>query len=277
MRQTPNADATDYTSRQRQRRALVTQPPVEQTMALTTPLYMSTGVLDACMLPTKSDFTISLSVQKNGGSLPAVGVTTSLEGVAHSSNDYPRGRVWQSAVWPETLREVQHVSITIELGSQCASRDRLTMNHTFAGLTNYLDEASRVESLRVQLPDAFHFSTAELLEVIQPATILVRCRPDVATRLVDVSAELVEAAVQVRRSHSRNDDTVEQFYSKVRMAARAAGHLHLAGMHSRIEALNHDMAVIMAEVGFVGPGSREKVEAAVRKVDTVLARLMEGL
>ena len=151
------------------------------------------------------------------------------------------------------------------------------MNHTFAGLTNYLDEASRVESLRVQLPDAFHFSTAELLEVIQPATILVRCRPDVATRLVDVSAELVEATVQVRRSHSRNDNTIEELYSKVRMIARAAGHLHLAGMHARIEALNHDMAEIMAEVGFVGPGSREKVEAANGKVCAVLARLMERL
>jgi len=224
-----------------------------------------------------AEFAISLSVRKDKTSLPAIRVETALDGLPHFSSDFPRGRVWQSAVWPEQLREVQHVSVTIELGSQCASRDRIAMNHTFAGLINYLDAASSVESLRIQLLDAHNFTTAELLEVIQPATILVRCRPDVATKLVDISAELIDAAVQARRSHSRSDDTIEEFYSRVRMAARAAGRLHMATLHSRIEKLNHDMAEIMAEVGLVRPGIREKVEVAIGKLDVVLACLMDGL
>jgi hypothetical protein len=37
------------------------------------------------------------------------------------------------------------------------------------------------------------------------------------------------------------------------------------------------MAEIMAEVGFVGPGIREKVEVAIGKLDVVLACLMDGL
>ena len=224
-----------------------------------------------------AEFAISLSVRKDKTSLPAIRVETALDGLPHFSSDFPRGRVWQSAVWPEQLREVQHVSVTIELGSQCASRDRIAMNHTFAGLINYLDAASSVESLRIQLLDAHNFTTAELLEVIQPATILVRCRPDVATKLVDISAELIDAAVQARRSHSRSDDTIEEFYSRVRMAARAAGRLHMATLNSRIEKLNHDMAKIMAEVGLVRPGIREKVEVAIGKLDVVLACLMDGL
>ena len=224
-----------------------------------------------------SEFAISLSVRKDKTSLPAIRVETALHGLPHFSSDFPRGRVWQSAVWPEQLREVKHVSVTIELGSQCASRDRIAMNHTFAGLINYLDAASSVESLRIQLLGAHNFTTAELLEVIQPAAILVRCRPDVATKIVDVSAELVDAAVQARRSHSRSDDTIEEFYSRVRIASRAAGRLHQAALHSRIEKLNHDMAEIMAEVGFVGPGIREKVEVAIGKLDVVLACLMDGL
>lgn len=229
------------------------------------------------MATASSEFAISLSVRKEKTSLPAIRAETALDGQPHFLSDYPRGRVWQSAVWPEALREVQHVSVTIELGSQCASRDRVAMNHTFAGLIDYLDTVSRVKSLRIQLLEAHHFTTAELLEVIQPAAILVRCRPDVATRLVDVSAELVDAAVQARKSHSRSDDTIEEFYSRVRIAARAAGRLHQAALHERIEILNHDMAEIMAEVGFVGPGIREKVEDAFGKLDVVLACLMDGL
>jgi hypothetical protein len=225
----------------------------------------------------ESEFSISLSVRKEKTSLPAIRVETALDDIPHFSSDYPRGRVWQSAVWPEELREVQHVSVTIELGSQCASRDLIAMNHTFAGLINFLDAASRVESLRIQLPDAHNFTTSEILEIIQPATILVRSRPEVATKIVDVSAELADAAVQVRRSHSRSDDTIEELYSRVRIAARAAGRLHLAGLHGRIEKLNCDMAEIMAEVGFVGPGAREQVEVAIGKLDGVLAGLMEGL
>jgi hypothetical protein len=229
------------------------------------------------MAALHSEFAIALSVRKDKTSLPAIRVETVLNGMPHFSSDYPRGRVWQSVIWPEQLREVKHVSVTIELGSQCASRDRIAMNHTFAGLINYLDAASRVESLRIQLLDAHNFTTTELLEVIQPAAILVRCRPDVATKIVDVSAELVDAAVQARRSHSRNDDTIEEVYSRVRIASRAAGRLHQAALHSRIEKLNHDMAEIMAEVGFVGPGIREKVEVAIGKLDVVLACLMDGL
>jgi hypothetical protein len=229
------------------------------------------------MAPIHNEFTISLSVRKEKTSLPAVRVETVLDGLPLFSSDYPRGRVWQSAVWPEELREVQHVSVTIELGSQCATRDRIAMNHTFAGLINYLDAASKVESLRIQLLDAHRFMTSELLEIIQPAAILVRCRPDVATKLVDISAELIDAAVQSRRSHSRSDDTVEELYSRVRMAARTAGRLHLAGLHARVEKLNYDMAEIMAGVRFVGPGMRERVEVVSGKLDGVLAGLMDGL
>lgn len=229
------------------------------------------------MAPINTECAVSLSVQKNKASLPTIQVKTTLNGQPYSSNDYPRGRVWQSAVWPEALREVQHISVTIELGSQCASRDRIAMNHTFAGLINFLDAVSKVQSLRIQLPDSHHLTTSELLDVIQPAAILVRCRPDVAVKLADISAELIDAAVQVRRSHSRSDDTIEELYSRVRMAARAAGRLHQAGLHARMEKLNGDMAEIMAAVGFVGPGIREKVKVAVGKLDVVLAGLLEGL
>ena len=229
------------------------------------------------MATTYSEFAISLSVRKGKTSLPAIRVETALDGLPHFSSDFSRGRVWQSAVWPEQLREVQHVSVTIELGSQYASRDRLAMNHTFASLINYLDAVSKVESMRIQLLDAQLFTTTELLEVIQPAAILVRCRPDVATKLVDVSAGLLDAAVQARRSHSRNDDSIEELYSRVRIAARAAGRFHQAALRSRIEKLNHDMAEIMAEVGFVGPGIRKKVEVAIGKLDILLACLMDGL
>ena len=41
--------------------------------------------------------------------------------------------------------------------------------------------------------------------------------------------------------------------------------------------MNGDMAEIMAEVGFVGPGIREKVEVAIGKLDVVLGGLLEGL
>jgi len=229
------------------------------------------------MAPIHTEFAISLSVRKDTTSLPTIRAETALNGQAYFSNDYPRGRVWQSAVWPEELRQVQHVSVTIDLGPQCASRDRIAMNHTFAGLINFLDAASSVGSLRIQVPNAHHFTAAEVLEVIQPAAILVRCRPEVAIKLVDVSAQVADAAVQARRSHSRNDDTIEKFYSRVRVAARAAGRLHQAGLHARIEKLNCDMAEIMAEVGFVGVGIREKVESAIEELDVVLVLLLDGL
>lgn len=229
------------------------------------------------MAPINTECAVLLSAQKNKTSLPTIQVKTTLNGQPYSSNDCPRGRVWQSAVWPEQLREVQHISVTIELGSQCASRDRIVMNHTFAGLINFLDAVSKVQSLRIQLQDSHQFTTSELLQVIQPAKILVRCRPEVAVKLADISAELIDATVQIRRSHSRSDVTIEELYSRVRVAARAAGRLHQAGFHARIEKLNGVLAEIMAEVGFVGPGIREKVEVAIEKLDVVLGGLLEGL
>jgi hypothetical protein len=51
----------------------------------------------------------------------------------------------------------------------------------------------------------------------------------------------------------------------------------LAGLHARIEKLNGDMADIMAGMGFIGPGIKERVEVAVGNVDGVLAGLMDGL
>jgi hypothetical protein len=104
------------------------------------------------MAPIYTEFAISLSVRKEKTSLPAIRVETALDGLPLFSSDYPRGRVWQSAVWPEELREAQHVSVIIELGSQCATRDRIAMNHTFAGLINFLDVASKVTSLRNPAP-----------------------------------------------------------------------------------------------------------------------------
>jgi hypothetical protein len=226
------------------------------------------------VIPTH--FAVTLSMRKDKTSRPTIRIETALNDLP-SSHDYPRGRVWQSAIWSEVIREVQHVSVTIELGSPNASRDRLAMNHTLAGLINYLDAASRVESLDIQLKSSRHFTTTELLQVIQPATILVRCRPDVAVKLIGMSEELVGAAVQARRSHSRDDDTVEQLYSKVRMVANAFGLFNLAGLSARLGDPNLDMSEIMAELEFVGPGSREKVEVAIGKVQGVLARLMEGI
>jgi hypothetical protein len=237
---------------------------------------MSAIFTDVGMAALNVQLAIHMSLQRDKASRPAIRVETTMNDLPYSSNDYPRGRVWQSAMWPEAIRELQYISVTIELSSKSVSRDRLAMNHTLAGLVNYLDAASRVESLQIQLLVNRHFTTTELLDVIKPATILARCRPNVAIKLVGVSEELIGASVQARRSHSRDDDTTEQLYSKVRMVMNAAGHMHLAAMHTRLESLNLDMAEVMAELGFVGPGNREKVEVAMMKVDGVLARLMEG-
>jgi hypothetical protein len=240
---------------------------------------MSAIFTDVGMAALNVQLAIHMSLQRDKASRPAIRVETTMNDLPYSSNDYPRGRVWQSAMWPEAIRELQYISVTIEPSSKSVSRDRLAMNHTLAGLVNYLDAASRVESLQIQLLVNRHFTTTELLDVIKPATILARCRPNVAIELVGVSEELIGASVQVqaRRSYSRDDDTIEQLYSKVRMVINAAGRMYLAAMHTRLESLNLDRAEVMAELGFVGPGNRETVEVATLKVDGVLARLMEGL
>lgn len=248
-----------------------------QTHSKLAPVELSKATDTANMATTHNSFSISLSVQKGEISLSTIRITTHLNGLACSSNNYPRGYVYQSAVWPEALREVQQVSVTIELGSQCASADRVAVNQIFAGLVNYLDAASKVEFLRIQLPDADRYQTTELLEIIQPVAILARQRIDVALKLVDVRAEVLDALVKARRSHSRSDDTIEQLYSKIRIAARAAARLNQAGLLAQTASLNHDMAGILTELDFVGPRFREKVEMATEKVDMVLARTMEGV
>lgn len=220
-------------------------------------------------------FTATLTVRNGDPATPTIHVKTFLENLAYSTNDYPRARVYQSAVWPEALRETKHVSVAIGLGNQSALEDRIAMNHTLTGLMTYLDAASKIKSLNIRLLDGHHHRKAELVETLQPVTIWVRCRSEVAVKLVDIAGEVKDVLVQVGRSHSRSDETIERLYGAVRMAARAAGQLNQAGRLTRIAGLNHEMAKIMTDVGFVGSTSRMEVELATEQLEVVLACLIE--
>lgn len=233
----------------------------------------TTGI--ATPVPTYNQFTATLSVRNEQRATPKIYVKTSLDDLDYSMNEYPRGRGYQSAVWPEALREAEHVSVTIELGSQCALTDRIAMNQTLAGLMTYLDALSPVATIQVRLLDGYRFEKTELVEVLKPIAIWARNRQDIPIKLTDCTEELQSALVDVRRLHSRSDDTIERLYSVVRMSARTAARLNEVRLLAEIADLNQEMGRIMADVGFLGTTSRARVELAIEEVETVLAQLKE--
>ena len=224
--------------------------------------------------------TITLSVHKQKDSEPAIRIKTFLDSAPYTTNNYPHNRVYQSTVWPEDLRLVQRVSLAIVLGDDhCTLADRKAMNNILAGLLNFLDGASAVEFLRIQLLDGHNLETAELVEVLQPLAIYARRMPDVPVKLVSISADLNNALLELRRSHSRSDDAVERFYSAARTAARSGARFHEAGLESRLLGLNRKIEIIMADIGFVEPGPvcSERLEAGIRRVQGVLELLLAGV
>lgn len=170
--------------------------------------------------------TITLSVLKRQSSDPIIHIRTFLDNAPYTTNEYPSNRVYQSTVWPEELRLVQHASVAIVLGDHCTLADRIAMNHTLAGLLTFLDAASKMETLQIQPLDGHNLELADLVEVLQPVAIWSRHLPNVGLKLTNASPDLIDALLQSRRSLSRAEDSVDRLYSSIRTAARAAGRLN---------------------------------------------------
>lgn len=262
-----------------QEEAVPPQTPSRQ-VTNTRPTNMSSNPRTPESTSANRKVTITLSVHKQNASEPTIQVKTFFDNAPCTTNNYPINRTYQSTAWPGDLRLVQRASIALALGPHSTPADRIAMNQTLAGLLNFIDAASEIKFLQIQpLNDNNNLTTEELLEVVQPLTMWARRMPDVAVKLVNVSALLTDLLLQMRRSHSRSDDAVERFYSAVRIAARAGAWLHQAGLDSRLLGLNRKFEIIMAELGFVGPGpdSSARLEAGTRRAQGVLELILDGV
>jgi hypothetical protein len=222
-------------------------------------------------------FIITLSVRKANTANPKVHVKTIHNKVIHSNIEYPQDHVYQSTVYPGILRNTAHISVTIELNRHCTLLDRIAMNHAFTGLLAFVDKASQVKTLQFRVLHDHRFTLNELLEVLQPAGMWIRNMPDVSVKHFGASADLPNAIVRARRSHNPDDDTVDELYSVVRMAARAAEKLHELGLPARAQGLEGEMAEIMAGVGLASPGKSAEADFAAEKVRVVLGKVLKGL
>jgi hypothetical protein len=222
-------------------------------------------------------FIIKLSVRKANSANPMVHVKAIHNKVVYSNIEYPRDHVYQSTVHDEVLRNTAHISVTIELNRHCTLPDRIAMNHTFAGLLAFVDKASQVKTLQFRVLKDHRFTLNELLEVLQPAGMWMRNMPGVGVKHFSASADLTNAIGRARRSHNPDDDTVDELYSVVRMAARAAKKLHELGLPAWAEGLEDEMAEIMAGVGLISPGKSAEADFAAQKVKVVLGKVLKGL
>jgi hypothetical protein len=245
---------------------------------MTTHNTISGPTVDFGTVADRNRFIINLSVRHANTANPRVHVKTTRNLIVHSNDYHPQDHVYQSAVYYEILRYTPHISVTIELGRHCALADRIAMNHTLAGLLTFQDEEADVETLQFRVLDGHRFTTAELVEVLQPVAMWIGKMPNVGVRHFGPLAELHHALVRARRSHSPSDDSVCEFYSVVRMAARTAWQLREEwGLPGLLQGLNREMAEIMADVRFVSPGKSAEPDIAAEKARVVLGKLLKAL
>lgn len=150
-------------------------------------------------------------------------------------------------------------------------------DHALAGLLFFLDAASSVKTLRVQLLSGHTLLSDDLLEVFQPVAILNRRMSDVDMNLSDISSEISKRIDQKKIFVSRNDDTEERLFSLLRTAARATVRLNRAGMVRPPKNLEYEMSGVLKKMGFVGPGHAKEAGAAVQDVEKLLERLMDTI
>jgi hypothetical protein len=192
---------------------------------MTTNNTISGPTVDFGTVADRNRFIINLSVRHANTANPRVHVKTTWKLIVYSNDYHPQDHVYQSAVYYEILRYTPHISVTIELGRHCALADRIAMNHTLAGLLTSLDEEADVETLQFRVLDGHRFTTAELVEVLQPVAMWIGEMPNVGVRHFGPLAELHHTIVRARRSHSPSDGSIREFYSVVRMAGRTAWQL----------------------------------------------------
>jgi hypothetical protein len=225
---------------------------------MTTNNTISGPTVDFGTVADRNRFIINLSVRHANTANPRVHVKTTRNLIVYSNDYHPQDHVYQSAVYYEILRYTPHISVTIELGRHCALADRIAMNHILAGLLTFLDEEADVETLQFRVLDGHRFTTAELVEVLQPVAMWIGKMPNVGVRHFGPLAELHHALVQARRSHSPSDDS-------------------RWGLPGLLQGLNREMAEIMADVRFVSPGKSAEPDIAAEKVRVVLGKLSKAL
>lgn len=222
-------------------------------------------------------FLITLSVRGARTSTAKIHIKTFVNTTFFSSSEHLLGHVYQSTAWPEPLREVEHVTVAVELGGRSDKPSQLAMNHTLAGLLFFLDAASSIKTLRLKLDSGHTLLSDDLLEVFQPVAILQRRMQDVDIKLSDISSDISKKIDQTRIFVSRNDDTEERLFSLLRTAARANVRLNSAGMVLPAKNLEHETSGVLKKMGFVGPGHAKEAEAAVQEVEKLLERLIETI
>lgn len=72
-------------------------------------------------------FILTLSMKGARTSAALIHIKTFVNSTFFSSSEYPLGYVSQSTVWPEPLREVENVSVGIELGDRSDKPSQLAM------------------------------------------------------------------------------------------------------------------------------------------------------
>lgn len=220
---------------------------------------------------------ITLSVRGARTSTAKIHIKTFVNTTFFSSSEHPLRYVYQSTAWPEPLREVEHVTVAVELGGRSDKPSQLAMNHTIAGLLFFLDAASCIKTLRLKLDSGHTLLSDDLLEVFQPVAILNRRMQDVDFKLSDISSEISKRIDQRRILVSRNDDTEERLFSLLRTAARATVRLNRTGMVTPAKNLEYEIHKVLKKMGFVGPGRAKGAGAAVQDVEKLLERLMETI
>lgn len=231
------------------------------------------------ILHTKVHFRVRLSVSGGDTPSPHIHVKTLFDDEHDKEISHKRDLAYRSSAWYAALRKFRCVSIAIKLDEKSLAPNHHALNHALAGLLCYIDAASEITDLHLRVLGDPGCHAPDLEDILHPVCVWGRRMAGVRIRLIHLSPELrLKLLARIAYIPRTDDDqAVEQLFSGVRMAARAAIRLQRGNSIGDASSLDRGMAGILDEVGFIMPGCKVRAQKGISAVKKLLKQILEGL
>ena len=224
---------------------------------------------------------MSLEVKRGRGS-PRVRFQVLVNDKMEMQKTYAREHAYRSfAAWPQSLRMVSKLTISIDFGRDPLDLTKRAMNHTLLGLLTFLDALSNIKSLEVILSNHSTVLKPELMKILWPLAAFGRrmsdCHVIIKGDHPDLQTALDNSIAGHRNSPREKDFAVEQLSSAIRITARAVARLKDASYHTLVANIDGQVLSALAAIEYVDGRHWERLGVAEDMVKKVLAGVLEDL
>jgi len=234
------------------------------------------------ILYEENEFGVGLAVNHERRGSPRVRLQVLVNGQMEMQETYAREHAYRPfIVWPQSLRKVHTLTLSIDLGRTPLDLTKRALNHTLLGLLTFMDALSSIKTLEVALSDHSTVPNQELMKILWPLAAFGRRMPECQVILKGCHKDVQTALDNSISGHSKRthgkDLAVEQLSSTIRMTARAVARLKDASYHTSVTNIDGQVLNALTAVGFVDGRHWERLGVADEKVKEMLKGVVEEL